>query len=61
MTGDVIFTSNGMSGPAIYDLSKTIGQNLSDEIKLHIDFFLTTEFSGEERHVRRLKKLSEIV
>ncbi len=31
-----------------------------DEAKKIIDTFLSTEFSGEERHVRRLEKLEEI-
>lgn len=36
--GDVIFTAEGISGPAILDMSKIIGQNLPDEVELRIDF-----------------------
>jgi len=37
--GDAIFTANGMSGPAIHDLSKAVSQALPGEVEISIDFF----------------------
>ena len=34
-----------------------IGENLAMEI---VDVFLDTEFSGEEKHVRRISKLEQV-
>ena len=33
--------------------------NTFEELELMLNAFLTTEFSGDERHVRRLKKIEE--
>ena len=33
--------------------------NTFEELELILNAFLTTEFSGDERHVRRLKKIEE--
>jgi predicted Rossmann fold flavoprotein len=41
--GDAIFTGNGMSGPAIHDLSKAISQALPAEITLSVDLFPALE------------------
>lgn len=37
--GDFVFTHNGLSGPAIYNLSKDIGLNLPSKLNFKIDFF----------------------
>jgi len=36
--GEALFTGNGMSGPIILDLSKTVGENLPSKLTLTIDF-----------------------
>ncbi len=41
--GDAIFTANGMSGPAIHDLSKAVSQALPGEVEISIDFFPALE------------------
>ncbi|MEK7558087.1 MAG: NAD(P)/FAD-dependent oxidoreductase [Patescibacteria group bacterium] len=38
-TGEIIFTANGLSGPAIIDLSSRIGSLLLAPVILQIDFF----------------------
>lgn len=41
--GDIIFTGNGMSGPAIHDLSKAVSQALPAEITISVDLFPALE------------------
>lgn len=41
--GDAIFTGNGMSGPAIHDLSKSVSQALPGSTEISIDFFPALE------------------
>lgn len=36
--GEAIFTDNGLSGPIILDLSKTVGESLPEKTELKIDF-----------------------
>lgn len=36
--GEALFTDNGMSGPIILDLSKTVGESLPEKTQLKIDF-----------------------
>lgn len=36
--GEAIFTARGMSGPIILDMSKKIGEELSSELRMKIDF-----------------------
>ncbi len=36
--GEAVFTDNGLSGPIILDLSKTVGESLPEKTELKIDF-----------------------
>lgn len=36
--GEALFTDNGLSGPIILDLSKTVGESLPEKTELKIDF-----------------------
>jgi predicted Rossmann fold flavoprotein len=35
--GDILFTENGVSGPAIFDISKEVGRNCPGGVVLHMD------------------------
>ncbi len=37
--GDLLFTGNGLSGPAVYDISYAVGKNLPGEVTVSIDLF----------------------
>ena len=50
--GEAIFTADGMSGPIIIDMSKKIGQELSKDIKIKIDFKPALDFLKLDRRVR---------
>jgi predicted Rossmann fold flavoprotein len=48
--GDVVFTADGLSGPLVFDLSRSIGELLPGEVTLRIDFLpeLTEEALDEK-------------
>jgi len=50
--GEAIFTADGMSGPIIIDMSKKIGKELPQNIKIKIDFKPALDFLKLDRRVR---------
>lgn len=51
--GEAIFTSNGMSGPIILDLSKQIGELLPGKVELRIDFKPALDFKKLDERIQR--------
>jgi len=51
--GEAIFTANGMSGPIILDMSKEIGEQLPNKIKLQIDFKPALDFVKLDKRIQR--------
>jgi predicted Rossmann fold flavoprotein len=51
--GEALFTSNGMSGPIIIDLSKKIGELLPDAIELSIDLKPALEHKKLDERIQR--------
>lgn len=51
--GDAIFTSNGISGPLIFNLSKQIGQELPAKLELHIDFYPLLEINDLDLQIQK--------
>lgn len=49
--GETIFTSNGLSGPIILDMSKKIADNLSADLKLKIDFKPALDFNTLDQRI----------
>jgi len=50
--GEAIFTADGMSGPIIIDMSKKIGKELPQNIKIKIDFKPALDFLKLDRRVQ---------
>ena len=51
--GEAIFTSNGMSGPIILDMSKEIGEELPGDIRIQIDFKPALDFVKLDKRIQR--------
>jgi len=51
--GEAIFTANGMSGPIILDMSKEIGKELPDKIRIQIDFKPALDFVKLDKRIQR--------
>lgn len=51
--GEALFTDNGLSGPIILDMSKKIGEELGNELKLKIDFKPALDFIKLDERVQR--------
>ncbi len=51
--GEALFTSNGMSGPVILDMSKKIGDNLDSPLKLRIDLKPALGFPELDKRIQR--------
>ncbi len=51
--GEALFTSNGMSGPVIIDLSKTIGGMLPARLELSIDLKPALDHKALDERIRR--------
>ncbi len=50
--GEIIFTADGLSGPAVIDLSERIGALLSDRVDVKIDFMPEYDTSGLEKKLQ---------
>lgn len=50
--GEAVFTANGLSGPIILDMSKSIGQRLPGEVELKIDFKPALDFTVLDKRVQ---------
>ncbi len=51
--GEALFTHQGMSGPIILDMSKTIGKLLKQPVELRIDFKPALEYKQLDDRIRR--------
>ena len=51
--GEAIFTADGMSGPIILDMSKEIGKELHNKIKMQIDFKPALDFVKLSKRIQR--------
>ncbi len=51
--GEALFTSNGMSGPVIIDLSRTVGELLPARLELSIDLKPALDHKALDERVRR--------
>lgn len=51
--GEALFTANGMSGPIILDISRKIGEELPNKLKLKIDFKPALDFIKLDERVQR--------
>lgn len=51
--GEALFTGNGMSGPIILDISRKIGEELPNKLKLKIDFKPALDFVKLDERVQR--------
>jgi predicted Rossmann fold flavoprotein len=51
--GEALFTNNGLSGPIILDMSKKIGEELVNKLKLKIDFKPVLDFIKLDERVQR--------
>ena len=50
--GEALFTSKGMSGPIILDMSKNIGLALNSPIKLEIDYKPNVDFKALDKRIQ---------
>ncbi len=51
--GEALFTANGLSGPVILDLSRKIGQELSENLRIQIDFKPALDSAVLDKRVQR--------
>lgn len=56
--GDVIFTSNGLSGPAALDLSRFIDLKAIKDLSLAVDFLPQLEMSALDKKLQQVLKTS---
>ncbi|MBI5885014.1 MAG: NAD(P)/FAD-dependent oxidoreductase [Deltaproteobacteria bacterium] len=49
--GDAIFTANGMSGPLVINMSRSIGKELPGEVALKIDFVPDLDFTALDMNI----------
>lgn len=52
--GEAIFTANGLSGPAVFNLSRRISQELPKEIKIRIDFKPELSFKELDLEIQKI-------
>lgn len=52
--GEAIFTANGLSGPAVFNLSRKISQELPNEIKIRIDFKPELSFKEVDLEIQKI-------
>lgn len=52
--GEIIFTADGLSGPAIINISKAIGQALPEKTILKLDFFPQYSLVGMDEKLRQI-------
>jgi len=50
--GEAIFTSNGISGPIIFDMSKNIGANFDNNLKIKIDFKPAFDYQALDKRIQ---------
>ena len=58
VSGDVIFTSNGISGPAALDLSRFIDLEVIKDLSLEVDFLPQLESSVLDKKLQQILKTS---
>lgn len=51
--GEAVFTDNGLSGPIILDLSKTVGENLSNNLEMHLDFKPALDYETLDKRLQK--------
>jgi len=51
--GEAIFTAKGMSGPIILDMSKEIGKELPNNLRMQIDFKPALDFVKLDKRIQR--------
>lgn len=51
--GEALFTADGMSGPIILDISKKVGEELSADLNLKIDFKPALDFKQLDTRIQR--------
>jgi len=51
--GEAMFTADGMSGPIILDMAKTIGKELPGNVKIKLDFKPALDFSKLDQRIQR--------
>lgn len=56
--GDIIFTSNGLSGPAALDLSRFIDDEAIKNLSLEVDFLPQFEISALDKKLQQVLKTS---
>ncbi|MDO8261281.1 MAG: NAD(P)/FAD-dependent oxidoreductase [Candidatus Magasanikbacteria bacterium] len=52
--GDAIFTFDGLSGPAIFDISRAIDFSIDDELELRIDFFAKLDLKKFDIYLQKI-------
>lgn len=50
--GEAIFTSDGMSGPLILNMSRIVGRNLPSKMKLRLDFYPNLNLAELDRKIQ---------
>ena len=51
--GEAIFTSNGLSGPIILNLSNNISENISKDLKIKIDFKPALDYPTLDKRIQK--------
>ncbi len=52
--GEAIFTASGLSGPAVFNISRRISQELPNEIKIRIDFKPELNFKELDLEIQKI-------
>jgi len=51
--GEAVFTSNGLSGPIAFDLSKKIGENKTKDLRIKIDFKPELDYPNLDKRIQK--------